>query len=61
MEDKTTLMVPKQFARFLRSEFDGKNDIERLQNWRLSASIEAGMLSKDDVRDACVEALMDVR
>jgi len=61
MEDKTTLMVPKQFARFLRSEFDGKNDIERLQNWRLSTSIEAGMLSKEDVRDACVEALMDVR
>jgi hypothetical protein len=61
MEDKTTLMVPKQFARFLRSEFDGKNDIERLQHWRLSASIEGGMLDKEDVRDACVEALMDVR
>lgn len=61
MEDKTTLMVPKQFARYLRSEFAGRNDIERLRNWRDTDSGEGGMLDKEDVRDACVEALMDVR
>jgi len=61
MEDKTTLMVPKEFAELLRSEFAGRNDIERLRNWRDTDSGAGGFLDKEDVRDACVEALMDVR
>jgi len=54
-------MVPKEFAELLRSEFAGRNDIERLRNWRDTDSGAGGSLDKEDVRDACVEALMDVR
>jgi len=32
-EGNTTLSVPNDFADTLRSEFNGRNDMERLENW----------------------------
>lgn len=33
-EGNTTLSVPKDFASRLRKDYDGHNDLERLENWK---------------------------
>ena len=37
-EGNTTLSVPKDFAQELREDYDGHNDLERLENWKSEES-----------------------
>jgi len=37
-DGNTTLSVPKDFAQTLRTDYDGHNDMKRLENWADSSN-----------------------
>jgi len=58
-DEMTTLAVPKEFAENLRQEYDGGNDLERLEDWADNSSEEPykNVISVDDVEDAVSRAI----
>jgi len=58
-DEMTTLAVPKEFAENLRQEYDGGNDLERLQDWADDCSEEGykNPITVDDVEDAVSRAI----
>jgi len=58
-DEMTTLAVPKEFAENLRQEYDGGNDLERLQDWANDNSEEGykNPITVDDVEDAVSRAI----
>jgi len=58
-DEMTTLAVPKEFAENLRQEYDGGNDLERLQDWADDCSEEGykNPITVDDVEDAVSRAV----
>jgi len=58
-DEMTTLAVPKEFAENLRQEYDGGNDLERLEDWADDCSEQGykNPITVDDVEDAVSRAI----
>jgi len=74
--EKTTVQVTKPFAEMLRNEFSGRNDMERLENWKQSSDDSVtnedireaiknidykNPITQEEVRRACEEAIRNVQ
>jgi len=60
-DGKTTLSVDKGFAQMLRQQFEGRNDMERLENWadqqEQSQESYNNVIDADDLADKLAEKL----
>mgnify|MGYP006275067191 CR=1 FL=1 len=52
MSKNTTLSVPEEFAEDLRENYEGSNDLERLENWAEQFESDS-VLTEDRVREIC--------
>lgn len=59
MVEMSTLAVPKDFAKSLRDDYEGDNDLERLKAWAVSFEEDDGF-RVSDYRDE-IEEIVDER